>query len=118
MDTNFITMKVQAGESFLLSNDGQYLGKLTLSQYDSESLFNPYGSYGSQYSPTSIFNRYGNYGSAYSALSPYNPYTSTPPAIYLKGNFFGYLSKNQYLGTKVVDPQHINYWMKENNLNY
>ena len=118
MDPNLITMKMRTGESFLLANDGQFPGKLSLSQYDSESISNPYGPYRSEYSSTSIYNKYGNYGSPYSSLSPFNPYTSTPPAIYLRGQFVGYLSKNQYLGTNVIDPQYLIFWMKEKNLNY
>lgn len=111
-------MKARAGESFLVANDGQYLGKLSSNQYNSESISNPYGSYGSQYSSTSIHNQYSNYGSPYSSLSPFNPYTSTPPAIYLHGQFYGYLSKNPYLGMNVVDPENLLFWLKEKNLNY
>lgn len=118
MNQNLHAVKTRAGESFLVANDGQYLGKISLNQYDPESISNSFGSYGNQYSSTSIYNQYGNYGSPYSSLSPFNQYTSTPPSIYLHGQFFGYLSKNPYLGTNVVDPQNLLFWMKEKNLNY
>lgn len=64
----------------IVANDGKYLGKLT-SQYDSESVFNQYGTYGSQYSSDSIWNQYGSYGGEYSSNSPFNKYTSSPPVI-------------------------------------
>lgn len=106
--------KIRNGESFLLANDGQYLGKITLSKYDSESIFNKYSPYGSQYSPTSIFNKYSNYGSKYSSLSPFNRYTSTPPIVYYKGEKIGFLTKNKYLGygNSNIDPDQFLEWMK------
>lgn len=106
-----------ASESFLIANDGQYLGKLTLNRYDAESISNDYGSYGSMYSATSIKNQYSTYGSPYSSLSPFNPYTSTPPQIYLRGQRIGFLSKNRYLFGS-VDPDQINIWMQNNGLYY
>lgn len=118
MDTGLIADKISAGESFLVANDGQFLGKLTLNQYDTESIFNHYGSYGSMYSSTSIYNQYGNYGSPYSSLSPFNQYTSTPPAIYLRGRLYGYLTKNPYIGTNVLAPEGLLYWIRQNGLNY
>ena len=118
MDRNQIQQKVQLRESFLLANDGQYLGKLSLNVYDSESISNPYGSYGSVYSSTSIFNPYSSYGSPYSSLSPFNQYTSTPPSVYLRGRFFGYLTKNFYKGSNIIDPDNLKYWMREMQLTY
>jgi hypothetical protein len=118
MISNIITNKIKDSESFLVANDGQYLGKLSLNRYDSDSIYNIYGLYGNQYSSTSIFNPYSIYGNSYSALSPFNPYTSTPPAIYLKGMFYGYLSKNPYLGPNTLDPHGLQLWVIQNNLNF
>lgn len=74
-----------------------YLGCLTCSPYDSDSIWNEYGSHGSQYSSESIWNEYGQYGGEYSSYSPFNPYTQTPPIIVDKsGNSYGYLTANQY----------------------
>ena len=81
---------------YLYSNDGKtYLGKLTTNKYDSESIFNEYGTYGSKYSTKSIFNEYGTYGSKYNTQSAFNPYTTTPPII-VDSNFnkIGYLTAN------------------------
>jgi len=58
-----------------------YLGCLTCSEYDSESVFNAYGSYGSKYSTTSIFNKYGSFGSRYSGESACSPYATDRPVF-------------------------------------
>ena len=58
-------MRVRRQESFLLAQDGQFLGMLSSNKYQSDSVINKYGSYGSKYSSTSIFNQYGQYGSRY-----------------------------------------------------
>ena len=112
-----INQKIQNGESFLLSADGKYLGKLTLSQYVSDSVSNPYGNHGSKYASASIWNQYGSYGSPYSSWSPFNPYTSTPPFIYLRGRKIGVLTKNIYQPNR-LDPDQLNEWMAINHLNY
>ena len=82
----------------LYSNDGSvYLGKLVTNTYDKNSIWNEYGTYGSQYSSSSIWNEYGTYGSDYSSESAFNEYALKPPIIVDNdGNFFGYLTANQY----------------------
>lgn len=81
----------------LFADDGTYLGKLVTSKYDSDSIYNPYGDYGSKYSKTSIFNTYGDYGSNYSNYSPYNRYATHPPKIVDDdGKLIGYLTVNTY----------------------
>ncbi|EKD94239.1 MAG: radial spoke head 1-like protein [uncultured bacterium] len=90
----------------LFSNDGKftYLGKVTSNTYDSESIFNEYGSYGGKYSSTSIFNEYGNYGGKYSSYSAFNEYTSTPPIIIdANGKNVGKITMNKYL-TGAISP--------------
>lgn len=58
-----------------------YLGKLNASKYDSES----------------IWNEYGKYGSEYSSYSPFNEYASYPPILVdSQGNFYGYFTANKY----------------------
>jgi hypothetical protein len=113
-----ISTRIKERQSFLVANDGQFLGKLSLNPYDSESVSNPYGSFGSPYSSTSIKNPYSQYGSPYSSLSPNNQYTSTPPSIYLKGAIYGSLTKNRYKLGVLLDPDFLLDWMKEHNLNY
>jgi len=103
-------------DSYIQAQDGAFLGKLTSDEYETESILNKYGNYGSEYSTTSIFNSYGSYGSPYSSYSPYNEFTSVPPKIFLKGTFWGHLTKNQYLSGNKLDPDSIKNWIYENGL--
>jgi len=90
----------QLDGSVIIAEDGTYLGKIT-DKYDSESIFNQYGTYGSKYSQSSIWNQYGTYGGKYSAYSTFNPYTSTPPKIYKNRTYIGYLTVNKYLDNAI-----------------
>ena len=54
------------------SNGGEYMGCLNCNSYDSNSIWNEYGTYGSSYNSESIWNEYGTYGSKYSSFSPWN----------------------------------------------
>jgi hypothetical protein len=76
------------------------LGKIT-NAYDSDSIFNEYGTHGSQYNLSSIWNQYGTFGSEYSGYSPHNPYTSTPPMMIKGQKIVGYLSANKSLRSSV-----------------
>lgn len=91
------------GRATLLADDGTYLGRISSNKYDSDSVCNRYGEYGSKYASTSVRNKYGTYGSAYSGSSAYDKYTSTPPAIILGGVQVGYLTKNRVL-PGAIDP--------------
>jgi hypothetical protein len=74
-----------------------YLGCLSCSEYDTESIFNEYGTYGSPYSAQSIRNPYSSFGSPYSATSACNPYASDPPVIVDgNGKYYGRLTVNTY----------------------
>lgn len=74
-----------------------FLGKLNASKYDSKSIWNEYGTYGSEYNTNSIWNEYGTYRSEYSSYSPFNSYASYPPVIVdEEGNFYGYFTVNKY----------------------
>ena len=77
-----------------------FLGKIT-NAYDSESIFNEYGTYGSQYNSSSIWNQYTTFGSEYSAYSPHNSYTSTPPMIVKNRKILGYLSANKSIKSSI-----------------
>lgn len=46
----------------LYSSDGDYMGNLNDNRYDSNSVSNPYGRYGSRYSSESINNPYAREG--------------------------------------------------------
>ncbi|MFD2603301.1 hypothetical protein [Flavobacterium suzhouense] len=113
-----INERIRLNQSFLIAEDGKFLGKLSLSKYDLESISNDYGLYGSRYSLSSIKNPYGLYGSIYGLQSPNNPYSLSPPHIYLRGVKCGYLTKNKYKLGNNLDPDSLDSWMKRNNLNY
>jgi len=82
----------------LYSYDGKdYLGKLVTNKYDSDSIWNEYGTYGSKYQTNSIWNEYGKYGSKYQSTSAFNPYASQPPKIVTNsGRVLGYLTASEY----------------------
>jgi hypothetical protein len=73
--------------------DGQYLGRLTNS-FDSQSILNAFGSFGSHFSSTSMYNAFSLYGSQFGSLSAYNSFASTPPQLYVSGQFAAYVTKN------------------------
>lgn len=74
-------------------NHRTYLGCLSCNQYDTQSVFNSHGTFGSAYSTESIFNRYGDYGSPYSSYSACSAYASDPPVIVdEQGRYYGRLT--------------------------
>jgi hypothetical protein len=78
-------------------NHSVYLGCLSCTQYDAESVFNSYGKHGSQYATASVLNPYGQYGSKYSRTGACNPYASDPPVIVdERGTYYGRLTVNPY----------------------
>lgn len=67
------------------SDHDVFLGKLNADCYDSESIWNEYGTYGSKYSSKSIWNEYA----------------STPPVVVdSRGNFYGYLTANEFISQR------------------
>lgn len=79
------------------SSHNVYLGCLTCNNYDKNSIWNEYGTYGSSYNSKSIWNQYGTYGSEYNSFSPWNKYSSNPPIVVDKdGNSYGYFTVNEY----------------------
>ncbi len=81
-----------------------YLGCLTCNQYDSESVLNKYGLYGSAYSTTSILNKYSQYGSAYSNDSACSSYASNPPRVQDEnGGYYGRLTLNKSFPQAIKD---------------
>ena len=94
------------GTSYLVADDGTFLGDISSNSYASDSICNSYGSYGSKYESNSIRNEYGTYGSKYSNDSAYNKYTSTPPKIIQSRRVVGYLTKNDYL-SGAIDPDEL-----------
>jgi hypothetical protein len=88
--------------SVLIAQDDKntYLGKI-VNSYDSDSIFNEYGTYGSEYSSSSIWNEYATFGGDYSSYSPQNSYTTTPPMIIKNRKILGYLSANRSIASSI-----------------
>ena len=95
----------------IVAEDGQFLGKITTSSVDSQSIINDVGRYGSDVSPTSIRNTVGRYGSTVASQSPFNDVASTPPRIYKNGRFIAYLTTNR-VKTPRVDPRALIGWLQ------
>lgn len=94
---------ILSGAKIIAQDDeNTYLGKVA-NKYDSESIFNGYGTYGNKYNSNSIWNAYGTFGSAYSSHSPCNQYTRTPPMFVKGGKIIGYLSVNKSV-TPSISP--------------
>ena len=111
LSTMFLIVPAAIGEqlcdtvkgSVLIAQDEKntFLGKIA-NTYDSQSIFNEYGNYGSEYSSTSIWNTYATFGSEYSSYSPFNSYTSTPPMIIKNKQIIGYLTANKSVKPSVT----------------
>lgn len=108
-----LDLRISNRESFLLADDNLYLGSLNPNEYDDNSIFNQFGSFGNKYSPTSIYNPYSPYGGQFGEFSPFNPYSNHPPHIYLRGEEVGFLTKNFTLLPR-VEPDKIKEWVNEN----
>lgn len=80
-----------------------FLGCLNCGSYDSASVCNAYGQFGSRYQSDSIWNPYGTYGSKYNSASPWNRYSTDAPAVVdREENFYGYLSANPYISKRTT----------------
>ena len=63
----FLFFSVSVLAEINLYSDKKFMGCLDCGRYDSDSICNEYGNYGSKYSSDSVFNEYGTYGSKYSS---------------------------------------------------
>lgn len=90
--TNGQTLHLYGG-----NNHDVYLGCLNCDSYDSNSIWNEYGTYGNSYNSKSIWNEYGTYGNEYNSNSPWNEYSNDSPVVVDKdGDFYGYFTLNEY----------------------
>jgi hypothetical protein len=80
--------------AIIINSDDEYLGKIA-NKFDSDSIFNKYGSFGSKYGSDSIWNKYGTNGSEYSVDSAFNRFSSDPPKIIKDRQIIGYLTVNK-----------------------
>ncbi|WP_439449278.1 hypothetical protein [Stenotrophomonas sp. ATs4] len=70
------------------------LGKITNS-FDTDSIFNEFGTYGNEFSSESIWNEFSTFGNKFNSDSPFNEFSSSPPMIIKGGKVIGYLSANK-----------------------
>ncbi len=82
----------------LFSDNQNFHGCLDCGKYDSNSVCNKFGNYGSKYSSDSIWNKYG-VGSKYNSDSPFSKYGQGLKIVDRQGGFYGYLSRS-YVGER------------------
>lgn len=99
-NTSEICETVKGASLIAQNNESTFLGKI-LNSYNSESIFNEYGEYGSEYSSKSIWNKYSTFGSEFSTDSPHNKHSSSPPMLIKRGKVIGYLSSNKNLKASI-----------------
>ena len=76
------------------------LGKITNS-FDSDSIFNEFGTYGSEFSSDSIWNEFSTFGNEFNSESPFNEFSPSPPMIIKGGEVIGYLSVNKSIRSSI-----------------
>ncbi len=78
-----------------------FLGCLNCDKFDSNSIWNTTGYYGSKFNKYSIWNKFDDFGGEYGEHSPFNHYSLTPPQLKdSEGNFYGYFTANTSLPTR------------------
>jgi len=101
-------------------NNSVYLGCLNCNSFETESVCNSYGTYGSSYAVNSIWNEYGTYGSTYNSYSPWNSYSSNGPIIIGSDLLvYGYFTANSYRTSRTNIAGYLNvlnYYKSTNNL--
>jgi hypothetical protein len=108
-----VEARIIEGDTFVRAADGTFLGSLNPNRYDTNSLFNRYGTYGNRYNQLSIFNRYSPYGGSYSEQSPYNPRARRPPEIWSGNKKIAHLTVNTAFKPR-VDPNEVLDWAERN----
>lgn len=91
---------------FGADRNSTFLGCVTCSQFDPDSIWNDAGLHGSPYSSSSIRNPYGTFGGQFGAYSPCNPYLTTTAPILADnvGTYYGRLSINTFGSDSVTNP--------------
>lgn len=90
-----------------------YLGCLSCSRYEADSVTNEHGRYGSEHGYASIHNAHGIYGSRYAVTSVCNPHATRPPRIVTaRGTDLGHLTLNPYL-EHAIDEEGVLRWLRD-----
>lgn len=81
-------------------SNNTFLGKVT-SSYDSQSIFNEFGTYGNEFSSKSIWNEFSTFGNEFNSNSPFNEFSSSPPMLIKNRKILGYLSANKSIKASI-----------------
>jgi hypothetical protein len=84
---------VAGGEIYAGTTPFAFLGSLR-NEFNSNSILNTFGPYGSSSSATSIYNSFSVYGSSFGTNSAYNTVASSPPELWRNGLRVAFVSKN------------------------
>jgi hypothetical protein len=94
----------------LIAHDGTFLGRLSRSMSEKNSLANPLSIWGAPGAPGSVFNPVGRYGSSESSLSPFHSTTTTPPHLYRDGQRLNPVTVNPEVSVR-IDPNAVISWL-------
>lgn len=100
-------------DTYIEAQDGKFLGSLNQNPFDTQSIFNRFGSYGSKFSSDSIFNKFSPYGGTFSMQSPFNTTARRPPKIIKNGVVLGFVSSNPTITPRIA-PEELAQWAKIN----
>jgi hypothetical protein len=82
-------------------NSNTFLGKVS-SSFDSQSIFNEFGTYGNELSSKSIWNKFSTFGNEFNSSSPFNEFSSNPPMLIKNRKVVGYLSTNKMIRASIT----------------
>jgi hypothetical protein len=93
--------------TIVVADDGTFLGVVDNNAYNSDSICNKYGVYGSSYG-IGIFNKYGLYSSEYSTTGAYSETAQRPPLLIKDGQVVALVTKNPKFKSR-IDPDFLQY---------
>jgi hypothetical protein len=74
-----------------------FWGVLIVRKFETDSICNQFGQFGSEFQSDSIWNMYGTYGSKFNSDSPWNQFSQGSVAIVdQNGGFYGDLTANKF----------------------
>jgi hypothetical protein len=91
--------------TIVVAHDGTFLGVVDNNAYNSDSICNQYGQYGSPYG-IGIFNKYGTNGGEYSRIGAYNESAQRPPLLIKDGQAVALVTKNPNFESR-IDPDFL-----------
>ena len=101
-------------------NNSVYLGCLNCNSFDTESVCNSFGTYGSSFANNSIWNQFGTYGSSFNSYSPWNSFSLNGPVIIGSDLLvYGYFTTNSFKTSRTSITSYLNvlnYFNSTNNL--